>query len=130
MLWSIKPEDVIVRVVVPRKARCFVMLILTRKPGESIYIGDVKVTLLELKGNQIRVGIDAPKDVRIYREEIYLQIMEENKKAALQPSTGEAPAGVSIQFAGDDEQSKKKKASTPPVSAQSLKISPKIKDKE
>ena len=58
------------------------MLILTRKPGESIYIGDIKVTIVEMKGNQIRVGIDAPPEVRIYREEIYLQIMEENKIAA------------------------------------------------
>lgn len=58
------------------------MLILTRKPGESIYIGDIKVTIVEIKGHQIRVGIDAPPEVRIYREEIYLQIMEENKMAA------------------------------------------------
>jgi carbon storage regulator len=59
------------------------MLILTRKPGESLYIGDsVKVTIVEIKGNQIRVGIDAPSDLRIYREEIYLQILDENKKAA------------------------------------------------
>jgi carbon storage regulator len=59
------------------------MLILTRKPGESIYIGDgIKVVIVEIKGNQIRLGIDAPSDVRIYREEIYLQILEENKKAA------------------------------------------------
>jgi len=59
------------------------MLILTRKPGESVYIGDdVKVTIVEIKGNQIRVGIDAPRELRIYREEIYLQILEENKLAA------------------------------------------------
>jgi carbon storage regulator len=59
------------------------MLILTRKPGESLYIGDdVKVTIVEIKGNQIRVGIDAPADLRIYREEIYRQILEENKSAA------------------------------------------------
>ena len=59
------------------------MLILTRKPGESLYIGDdVKVTIVEIKGNQIRVGVDAPSDLRIYREEIYLQILEENKSAA------------------------------------------------
>lgn len=59
------------------------MLILTRKPGESLYIGDnVKVTIVEIKGNQIRVGIEAPADLRIYREEIYLQILDENKKAA------------------------------------------------
>jgi carbon storage regulator len=59
------------------------MLILTRKPGESLYIGDkVKVTIVEIKGNQIRVGIEAPSDLRIYREEIYLQILDENRKAA------------------------------------------------
>jgi carbon storage regulator len=59
------------------------MLILTRKPGESLYIGDtVKITIVEIKGNQIRVGIDAPSELRIYREEIYVQILEENKKAA------------------------------------------------
>jgi carbon storage regulator len=59
------------------------MLILTRKPGESIYIGDgIKVTIVEVKGSQIRLGIDAPSSVRIYREEIYEQIMEENRQAA------------------------------------------------
>jgi len=58
------------------------MLILTRKPGESLYIGDVKVTIVEVKGNQIRVGIDAPPEIRIYREEIYVQILDENRKAA------------------------------------------------
>lgn len=59
------------------------MLILTRKAGQSFYIGDgVKVTIVEVKGNQIRVGIDAPKELRIYREEIYRQIIEENQSAA------------------------------------------------
>lgn len=58
------------------------LLILTRKPGESIYIGDIKVTVVEVKGPQIRLGIKAPKEVRIYREEIYLQILEENRLAA------------------------------------------------
>lgn len=59
------------------------MLILTRKPGESVYIGDnIKITIVEIKGHQIRVGIDAPKELRIYREEIYLQILEENQQAA------------------------------------------------
>lgn len=59
------------------------MLILTRKPGEKLYIGDkIIVTIVEIKGHQIRVGIDAPADLRIYREEIYLQIMEENRQAA------------------------------------------------
>jgi len=59
------------------------MLILTRKPGESLYIGeDIKVTVVEIKGHQVRVGIDAPRNFRIYREEIFLQIVEENKAAA------------------------------------------------
>jgi carbon storage regulator len=68
------------------------MLILTRKPGESLWIGDnVKVTVVELKGHQIRIGIQAPKELRIYREEIYLQILEENKKAA---EAGVSEAGL------------------------------------
>jgi carbon storage regulator len=59
------------------------MLILTRKPGESLYIGDnVKVVIVEVKGSQVRIGIEADKSLRIYREEIYLQILEENKNAA------------------------------------------------
>jgi carbon storage regulator len=71
------------------------MLILTRKPGESLYIGDhIKVIIVEIKGNQIRVGIEAPSDVRIYREEIYLQILEENKNAA-EAGPVEALAGLS-----------------------------------
>lgn len=60
------------------------MLVLTRKPGQRVYIGDeVKITLMEIRGNQVRIGIDAPSSVRIYREEIYLQIEEENKSAAV-----------------------------------------------
>ena len=69
------------------------MLVLTRKPGESVYIGnDVKITLMEIKGNQIRIGVDAPQSVKIYREEIYLQILEENKQAAA--SSKETPADL------------------------------------
>lgn len=59
------------------------MLVLTRKPGQSVYIGDdIKVTLHGIRGNQVRIGIEAPSSVKIYREEIYLQILEENKSAA------------------------------------------------
>ena len=59
------------------------MLVLTRKPGQSVYIGDdIKVTLHGIRGNQVRIGIEAPPAVKIYREEIYLQILEENKSAA------------------------------------------------
>lgn len=59
------------------------MLILTRKPGESITIGDdIKIQVIEIKGKQVRLGIEAPKDYVIHREEIYIRIQEENKRAA------------------------------------------------
>jgi carbon storage regulator len=59
------------------------MLILTRKSGESITIGDdVKVTVIEVKGKQVRVGIDAPRNYVIHREEVYIRIQEENRLAA------------------------------------------------
>ena len=59
------------------------MLILTRKLGESILIGDeIKVTFLEIRGKQIRVGVNAPKNVTVHREEIYEVIREQNVEAA------------------------------------------------
>lgn len=59
------------------------MLALARKLNQSIIIGNnIEITLLEIKGDQIKVGINAPKSVPIYRKEIYEQIQEENKKAA------------------------------------------------
>ena len=58
------------------------MLALARKVNESIMLGsDIEVTLLEIKGDQVKLGISAPKSVPIYRKEIYLQIQEENKQA-------------------------------------------------
>lgn len=60
------------------------MLVLTRKLGEVIRVGDsVTVRILEVKGNQVRLGIEAPADVRIYREEVYRAIRGENEEAAL-----------------------------------------------
>lgn len=59
------------------------MLALARKLNQSIIIGNnIEITLLEIKGDQIKIGINAPKSVPIYRKEIYEQIQEENKKAA------------------------------------------------
>ena len=58
------------------------MLALARKVNESIVIGNnIEITILEVKGDQIKIGVDAPKSVPIYRKELYLQIQEENKKA-------------------------------------------------
>ncbi|RPF54360.1 carbon storage regulator CsrA [Aquisalibacillus elongatus] len=59
------------------------MLVLTRKVGESIQIGeDITVKVLEVEGEQIKLGIDAPRDVDIYRSEIYQQILEANQQAS------------------------------------------------
>lgn len=59
------------------------MLILTRKLGESITIGDdIKVTVLGVFGRQVRIGIEAPSKVVVHREEIYVKIQQENRKAA------------------------------------------------
>ena len=58
------------------------MLALARKVNESIMIGnDREITVLEIKGDQIKLGVKAPKSVPIYRKELYVQIQEENKQA-------------------------------------------------
>ncbi len=59
------------------------MLILTRRVGETLMVGDeVSVTVLGVKGNQVRIGINAPKDVSVHREEIYLRIQKEQDEEA------------------------------------------------
>ncbi len=67
------------------------MLILTRRVGETLMVGDeVTVTVLGVKGNQVRIGVNAPKDVSVHREEIYQRIQREkvaNLEAALQDKT-------------------------------------------
>ena len=63
------------------------MLVLTRKVGESIKINeDVKITVIEVKGRNIRLGIEAPKTTKVYREEVFLKIREENKTASNTPA--------------------------------------------
>ena len=68
------------------------MLILTRRVGETLMIGDsVTVTVLGVKGNQVRIGITAPKDVAVHREEIFQRIQKDDAPAA---DAGEAAAGL------------------------------------
>ncbi|EOR21351.1 carbon storage regulator CsrA [Niallia nealsonii AAU1] len=59
------------------------MLVLTRKKGEVIKIGDdIEITIVAAKGEQVKIGISAPKNVEIYRKEVYEEIMAENQQAS------------------------------------------------
>lgn len=65
------------------------MLALSRKINESIMIGnDIELTVLDVKGDQVKIGISAPKSVPIYRKEIYVQIQEANQEAVTQGTEG------------------------------------------
>ncbi|MCI9004079.1 MAG: carbon storage regulator CsrA [Lachnospiraceae bacterium] len=58
------------------------MLALTRKKGESIIVNnDIEISILELRGDQVKIGISAPREVPVYRKEVYLQIQKENEAA-------------------------------------------------
>lgn len=58
------------------------MLALSRKQGESIMVGsDIEITVLEVKGDQVKIGISAPKSIPVYRKEIYSQIQEANRES-------------------------------------------------
>ena len=66
------------------------MLALTRKKGEALMVNNnVEITILEVRGDQVKIGISAPKDVPISRKEVYLQIQEENK-ASFRPEALDA----------------------------------------
>ncbi|GAB1643294.1 carbon storage regulator CsrA [Krasilnikovia sp. MM14-A1259] len=71
------------------------MLVLTRKAGESVIIGDnIVVTVLEARGDVIRIGIQAPRDVQVHREEVYRELQAANREAA-------SPAEESVQALTD-----------------------------
>ena len=60
------------------------MLVLTRKKDQTIVINDnIEITVLDIQGDQVRIGINAPRSVSIHRKEVYLEIQEENKKASV-----------------------------------------------
>ena len=68
------------------------MLILTRRVGEALKIGDeVTITVLNVRGNQVRIGIDAPKDVSVHREEIYDKIHNDDQQGNIDHGSQEAP---------------------------------------
>lgn len=59
------------------------MLVLTRKPNESVKIGDdIEISILSVSGEQIKIGIDAPRHIEIHRKEVYLEIQNENNQAS------------------------------------------------
>ncbi len=63
------------------------MLALTRRKGEALVINNnIEITILEIRGDQVKIGISAPKEVPIYRKEVYLQIEDENKAVLNQES--------------------------------------------
>ena len=66
------------------------MLALTRKKGEALVINNnVEITILEIRGDQIKIGVNAPKEVPVYRKEVYLQIQKENKASVAEDKMAE-----------------------------------------
>lgn len=71
------------------------MLALSRKQGEAIVLGnDIEVTILEIKGDQVKIGINAPKSIPVYRKELYIQIKNANQEAIEQANAVEALKGL------------------------------------
>ena len=75
------------------------MLILSRKVDEKIKIGtDITLTIIEVKGDQVKVGVEAPKNVKVFRQEVFEEIQKENKDAAASSASGITEEGLSALF--------------------------------
>ncbi|MEX2291021.1 MAG: carbon storage regulator CsrA [Mycobacteriales bacterium] len=84
------------------------MLVLTRRSQQSIMIGkDVVITILEVRGDQVRLGVSAPRDVAVHREEVFLELQEANKSAA-SPSAEAISALGSLLSAPDPDKADEK----------------------
>lgn len=74
------------------------MLVLSRKKGQSIMIGhDIEISIVDVQGEQIRLGINAPRDVAIHRKEVFEEIIQENKQAASTPISPDAIRSLKIE---------------------------------
>jgi carbon storage regulator len=79
------------------------MLVLSRKLGENIRVGDdIKVFVLEVRGGQVKLGIEAPSVVQVHRQEVYLRIQEANRRAASTPPAWLSTAAEQLRRTGSD----------------------------
>lgn len=80
------------------------MLVLSRKKGQSIMIGhDIEITIIDVQGEQIRLGINAPRDVTIHRKEVFEEIIQENKQAASMSISPEFIRSIKIEKKESEE---------------------------
>ncbi|MDR3332829.1 MAG: carbon storage regulator CsrA [Synergistaceae bacterium] len=90
------------------------MLVLSRKPGEVLRVGEeIEITVVEVKGDMVRLGIQAPRDVQVWRKELWEAIVAENIKAAMETTSEEIPI-VPIKRGVSDLLARKKKPEQDP----------------
>jgi len=78
------------------------LLVLTRRLNQSIKIGDdIEIMIIEVRGDQVRLGVTAPRSVAVHRKEVYLQIQQENQNAVREPASTEAVAAALVGLLGD-----------------------------
>jgi carbon storage regulator len=93
--------------LISKEAEVTKLLVLTRKLGESIAIDDhIKIVVVQIKGKQVRLGIKAPKETRIHREEVYLAIQEANKDASQSSTDGLDKLMGAVKENGSDKSQK------------------------